>query len=77
MPEPRRRKIPADVARTRARLAGLTLRQAAPDVIGQARADLEAAKRRAAVRKLAGLPAAERAELAVLLLTGGGDHAAA
>ncbi len=80
MPEPRRRKPSPEVARARARLAGLTSRRASPEAISRARADLTEARGRAAVRAALGrlleLPDAERAQLAGLLLAGGGDHAA-
>jgi hypothetical protein len=66
-----------EVAAARARVAGLTARRADPKTIETARAGLRAAKARAAVRGLLTLPATERAQLAVMLLTGGGTDAAA
>ena len=77
MSEPRSRNVPPAVARARARVAALTLRRAAPDVIGAARADLEAAKARAAADaralELARLPVPDRMRYAALILAGGGD----
>lgn len=73
--ERRRRNVRPEIAKARARLAVAT-RERDPQAIETARADLQAAKARAAVRELLHLPAAERMELAGLLLTGGGDAAA-
>ncbi len=50
-------------------------RGAAPEDIASARAALATAKAQAAVRDLLHLAAAERMQLAGLLLTGGGDGA--
>jgi hypothetical protein len=64
-----------EVARARARLAGLVSNRSSPEAIGRARADLAAAKARSAVLEMLGLPAADRMQLAGLLLTGGGGDA--
>ena len=76
MPERRRRNVRPEIARARARLGSLTYRGAAPEAIDAARADLRSAKARAVVRELLPLPAADRMELAALLLKGAGDAAA-
>jgi hypothetical protein len=76
MPERRRRNVRPEIAAARARLGSLTYRGASPEAIAAARADLEAAKARAVVRGLLPLPAAQRMELAALLLNGAGDAAA-
>jgi len=74
MPERRQRNVRPEIASARARLAALTARRADPDAIATARAALASARARAAVCELLGLPAAERMQLAGLLLTGsGGD----
>ena len=70
---PERRNTPPEVARARARLAGLTARGADPEVIARARIRLDAASARAAAQKWRRLPAADRMELASLILTGGDD----
>lgn len=54
----------------------MTYRGAPPEQLEAARAQLRAATARAAVRDLLPLPAAERMELAALLLKGAGDAAA-
>jgi hypothetical protein len=76
MPEQRRRNVRPEIARARARLGALTYRGAPAEQLQAARAELEAAKARAAVRELLPLPAAERQALAELLLKGAGDAAA-
>lgn len=75
-PERKRRNVRPDVAAARSRLANLASKGATLEQIDAARAELAAAKARAAVRELLPLPAAERMELAALLLTGAGDDAA-
>ena len=54
MPEPRRRNVRPEIALARARLGTLAAHGAAPEAIEAARAELEAAKARAAVRELLG-----------------------
>jgi hypothetical protein len=71
---PRRRNVRPEIAAARARL-GAAVREADAEAIAAARADLASAKARAAVRELLTLPAAERMQLAGLLLTGSGDAA--
>ncbi len=72
---PERRNIPPEVARARARLAGLTAREADPEVIARARLSLDAASARAAVQKWQHLPVGDRAQLPALILAGDGDAA--
>lgn len=71
-----RRRVSPDIARARARLAGLTARGADPAVISSARAELGELTAAADIRRWPPLPAETRKRLAAMVLTGG-DHAAA
>jgi hypothetical protein len=70
------RNVRPELASLRGHVASLTYRGAPAAEIESARARLRSAKAHLAIRELLELPVAERAELAALLLTGGGADAA-
>lgn len=71
------RNIDPGIAHHKARVAALTMRDASPERIEQARADLKAAGLRERIKRDVAtwppLSAETKAELAVLLLAGDGD----
>lgn len=76
MPDERpRRNVRPELASARGRVASLTYRGGTTEEIEAARARLRSLKARIAVLEMLELPAADRMQLAGLLLTGGGDHA--
>jgi hypothetical protein len=72
---PRKRNIDPGVAAARARVGSLTARGADPAAIAAARAQLAEANAAADVSRYQQLADRARAELARLVLAGGGDHA--
>jgi hypothetical protein len=79
MPEPVRRNVPPRVARARSSLGRQTQLDASPELIEQARVELKAANLEAGIRAAVSawppLTPEVRSELAILLLTPGGDDA--